>query len=93
MAYQSVHGRTSLEAVGERLAKLEGRKRRYSKATVSDWIAEKSEPRLATFVALARLFGGMPSWYAFNYGTPPANPATEALQPVAAPPVQKRRSR
>lgn len=79
LSYQSVHGRTSLEAVGERVATLEKRAKPYSKAAVSDWMNERSEPSLRTFMALARLFGGMPSWYAFNFGEAPENPvATHA---------------
>ena len=82
MAYQSLHGRTSLRVLGIQVAKIEGRKTPYSKGTVSDWINGKTEPSLATFVALARLFGGMPSWYAFNYGEAPPNPLETALHPV-----------
>lgn len=92
MAYQAVHGRTSLDVVGERVARLEGRKKGpYSKGAVSDWIGGKSEPSLATFVAIARLFGGMPSWYAFNFGEAPSNPIAEAAKLAPAKRAVKRR--
>lgn len=90
LSYQSVHGRTSLEVVGERVAAIEKRQKPYSKASVSDWIGERSEPSLRTFVALARLFGGMPSWYAFNFGEAPENPVAAHAAPVAPADGKKR---
>lgn len=78
MAYQAVHGRTSLAAVGELLARIEGREKPYHKVTVGDWLAERSEPSLDTFKAIAQLFGGTAAWYAFGEGVPPINHVAEA---------------
>jgi hypothetical protein len=93
MAYQAVHGRTSLASVGELLARVERREKPYHKVTVGDWLAERSEPSLTTFKAIAHLFGGSAAWYAFGEGAGPINHVAEASSPVPKPAAKRRRAK
>lgn len=91
IAYQAVHGRTSATAVGELVARIEGREKPYHKVTVGDWMAERSPPSLAAFMAIAQLFGGSPGWYAFGEGLAPMNIVAAHTTPVAKSATKKKR--
>ena len=57
-----------------------GREKGYSGSTLTEWLQERNEPRLAAFDALAEVLGGDPWWYAWGVGSPPPNPMVEGLQ-------------
>ena len=60
----------------------EGRGRGYSGSTLTEWLQERNEPRLATLEAMAAVLGGDPWWYAWGVGNPPPNPMVEGLELV-----------
>lgn len=81
LLYQARHGRTSLERWGELIANAEGREKPYTKAAASMWIAEKSEPSLRTFEAIAYVVQCDPWWLAWGVGRPPSNVALDLFTP------------
>lgn len=95
LLYSSVHGRTSLERLGELVAGQEGRDRGYAKATVSAWISESSPPTLEAFEAMADVFGCDPWWLVWGVGRGPVNPLVPLMEPAprsaAKAAVKKRR--
>lgn len=93
LLYSSVHGRTTLERLGELVAAREGRAKAYGKSTVAGWIGEVSPPTLDTFEAMADVFECDPWWLAWGVGRGPVNPLVPALEPAPrAQPKKKRRS-
>lgn len=54
---------------GAALAREEGREEPYSTSAISEWIAERSEPKARTYRAMARLSGFRVEW--LMEGTPP----------------------
>lgn len=80
--YRSRHDGVGYDEIGRLVAEAEGRDKPYGKSTVSEWIAERNEPRLRTFDALAAVLGGDAYWYAWGVGDPPENPLTTRLRLV-----------
>lgn len=80
--YRSRHDGIGYDEIGRLVAEAEGRAKPYGKSTVSEWIAERNEPRLRTFDALASVLGGEPWWYAWGVGEPPVNPLATRMRLV-----------
>lgn len=87
----SMQKRLSLDDFGAIVANQQGRKSAYAKGTVSGWIAERNEPRIAVFEAIAKLAACDPYWIVWGVGDPPLNAALVAFAKLNRPSDARKR--